>query len=116
MNIILTQVAAYLFIYFHTLSHPPPFSLIHFAFFAQMTLSLGLTIQPNTLLAHSFRQSADGTNQLSFDLRFVEGVDEKDAEMAISGINASSTQQFEAVQVVFRSKRCVWTWFLSERK
>lgn len=82
-----------------------------------MTLSLGLTIQPNTFVAHPFRQSADGTHQLRFYLRFVEAVEEKDVGMAISGINASSTQQLGTVQVVFRSDQgCVFTWFYLKKK
>lgn len=43
----------------------------------------------------------DGTGELDFDLRFVQGVDQEDAGMAASEVHASSGQQSGTVQVAF---------------
>lgn len=68
--------------------------------------SLSLTLQPTTFAGKQSlliwqRQPVDGTGELDFDLRFVQGPDQDDAGMAASGVRALSNQQSGTVQVVF---------------
>jgi len=81
--------------------------LVSFFYFLQIVASLDLTLQPTTfvaqqsLLAWTRQTDVDGNQELNFDLRFVEGTDQKEAGMAVSGIHVSSSQQFGTVKVVF---------------
>lgn len=68
--------------------------------------SLSLALQSTTFTGQQSllvwaRQPADGTGDLNFNLRFVQGPDQEDAGMAASGVHASSTQQSGTVDVVF---------------
>jgi len=72
----------------------------------QRVASLSLTLQPTTFAGQQSlliweRQPVDGTGELTFNLRFVQGTDQEDAGMAASEVTASSSQQSGTVQVVF---------------
>jgi hypothetical protein len=81
--------------------------LVSFFYSLQTVVSISLILQPTTLVAQqsllfwSRQPTVDGTGDLDFDLRFVQGAGQKDAGMAVSGIHASSSEQFGTVQVVF---------------
>jgi hypothetical protein len=79
--------------------------LVNLLCILQIVASLGLTLQPTTFIAQQslwMRQpEVDGNKELDFDLRFVQGANQRNASMAVSGIHASSSQQFGTVQVVF---------------
>jgi len=84
--------------------------LVGFFCSLQTVVSLSLILQPTTLVAQqsllfwSRQPTVDGTGDLDCDLWFVQGADQKDAGMAVSGIHASSSEQFGIVQVVFPNK------------
>jgi len=82
--------------------------LVSFFCSLQTVVSISLILQSTTLVAQqsllfwSRQPTVDGTGDLDFDLRFVQGADQiEDAGMAVSGIHASSSEQFGTVQVVF---------------
>jgi len=81
-----------------------------FFYFLQIVASLVLTLQSTTFVAQpslllwTREIDVDGNHELNFDLRFVEGTDQKEGGMAVSGIHASSSQQFGTAQVVFPEK------------
>lgn len=80
--------------------------IINFSCFFLKVVSLGLTVQPRTFFDRPslliwVRQPVDGNQELNFDLRFVQGTDERDAGLAVTAIHASPTQQFGTAKVVF---------------
>ena len=79
---------------------------ISFFCLLQRVASISLTLQSTTFAGQQSlliweRQPVDGTGALVFNLRFVQGADQKDVGMAAPEVRASSTQQSGPVRVVF---------------